>query len=113
MNEFESLGSCSGSDPIALQVLDDSMEPEFPKGCIIVIDPSGVIENDAYVFAKYEGEFIFRQLKIDLDENGAKRYRLVATNGDHPELPLPGVEAIHGRIVQRAGRRRKDRKHYI
>ena len=112
MDPFQNVSSCSNADPFALQVLDDSMEPEFPTGCIIIIDPAGVIENDAYVFAKYQGEYIFRQLKIDIDDNGEKHYRLVATNGDHPELPLPGIEAIHGRIVQRAGRRRKDHKHF-
>ena len=112
MEEFQNIGSCSGSDPFALQVLDDSMEPEFPSGCLIIIDPAGVIENDAFVFAKYEGEYIFRQLKIDLSDE-QKKYSLVATNGDHKELPLPGVEAIQGRIIQRAGKRRKEHKHYI
>ncbi len=112
MEEFQNIGSCSGGDPFALQVLDDSMEPEFPSGCLIIIDPAGVIENDAYVFAKFEGEYIFRQLKIDHSDE-QKKYSLVATNGDHEELPIPGVEAIQGRIIQRAGRRRKEHKHYI
>ena len=112
MEEFQNIGSCSGSDPFALQVLDDSMEPEFPTGCLIIIDPAGVIENDAYVFAKYQGEYIFRQLKVSVTDEG-KKYTLVATNGDHEELEIPGTEAIYGRIIQRAGKRRKEHKHYV
>ena len=29
------LGGCGSSEPFALQVTDNSMEPEFKKGCII------------------------------------------------------------------------------
>ncbi len=99
--------SCSNSDPFALQVLGSSMEPEFPDGCVIVIDPAGVIEDGAYVFAKHNDEYIFRRLAI---RNG--EYWLVAENPAFEDLPIPGIEAIYGRIVQRAGKRRKDRKHY-
>ena len=30
------LSSCSSSEPFALQVIGDSMEPEFPDGCIVL-----------------------------------------------------------------------------
>ena len=57
--------SCSESEPFALQALDDSMEPEFATGCIIIIDPTGLANDGAYVFAKDNaGEYIFRQLRI-------------------------------------------------
>lgn len=99
--------SCSNSDPFALQVLGDSMEPEFPDRCIVIIDPAGVIEDGAYVFAKYNDEWIFRRLRI---ENG--QHRLIAENSDYEIHDIPGIEAIYGRIVQRSGNRRKLNKRY-
>lgn len=108
MADIDEVGSaCGGSDPFALQVLGDSMETEFPDGCIVIIDPSGLIEHEAYVFAKYEGEYIFRQLYIEDGE-----YTLVALNKTYSDLPIPGLEAIYGRIVQRSGTRRSMNKHY-
>ncbi len=107
MEEFQTGSSCSNSDPFALQVLGDSMEPEFPDKCIIIIDPAGVISNGSYVFATHNGEYIFRQLKI---EDG--KYYLVPLNDNYEVIEIPGIEAIHGKIVQRAGKRRADRKHY-
>ncbi len=107
MEEFQTGSSCSNSDPFALQVLGDSMEPEFPDKCIIIIDPAGVISNGSYVFATHNGEYIFRQLKI---EDG--KYYLVPLNENYEVIEIPGIEAIHGKIVQRAGKRRADRKHY-
>lgn len=106
-NELTGGSSCSDSDPFALQVLDDSMEPEFPDRCIIIIDPAGAIEDDTFVFAKYNDEFIFRRLRI---ENG--EYWLIPENSEYEKLYIPGKEAIYGRIIQRAGTRRKDRRHY-
>ena len=59
---LENGGSCAADEPFALQVLGDSMEPEFAHGCIIVIDPAGVIQNGSFVMAEVNGEHIFRQL---------------------------------------------------
>ena len=84
------------------------MEPEFPAGCIVIIDTSASIDNNAYVFAKHDNEYIFRQLKIS-----AGSYSLVALNPDYKTLEISGLEAIHGRIVQRAGARRSLHKHYV
>ena len=39
---------CSYNELHPLQVLDDSMEPEFPKHCIIVIEPAEVCATGAY-----------------------------------------------------------------
>ena len=36
---------CGSSEPYALQVTDNSMEPEFPKDCIVIVDPSGTCKN--------------------------------------------------------------------
>ena len=103
-------GGCGHSEPYALQVVDDSMEPEFQRKCIIVIDPSGHVTDGQYVIAKVENGYIFRQLKI---ENG--KYYLQPLNEvymhEKREIEL---EAIEGVVVQQAGAngRRKARKRY-
>ena len=109
-NMFEE-SSCSGSEPIALQVIDDSMEPEFKRGNIIILDRSGVIEHECYVVAMIENGPIFRQLLI---EEG--RYFIQPLNEAYMhERREISKDAIHARVIQQAGPtgRRKDRKHYL
>ena len=107
IEEFQTGSSCSNADPFALQVLGDSMEPEFPDKCIVIIDPAGVVSNGSYVFATYNDEYIFRRLLI---KEG--KYYLVPENDNYEVLSIPGIESVHGKIIQRAGIRRKDRKRY-
>ncbi|HHB93328.1 MAG TPA: S24 family peptidase [Thioploca sp.] len=97
-----------GREPFALQVLGDSMLPEFKEGHIIIIEPDGVVENGSYVLAIHEKEYIFRQLIID-DEN----YFLKPLNSSYPTLEIPTLEDIKGVITQRAGTRRKEHKKYV
>lgn len=101
--------SCSESEPFALQCIDNSMEPEFPVGCIIIIDPSAAIRDGSYVFAKdNQGEYIFRQIKIEQDT-----YYLVPLNKDYVSIQLEtGLKQIEGIITQRAGKRRTEHKWY-
>lgn len=101
-------GGCAASEPFALRVLGDSMEPEFRDGCIIIIDPAAVIENGSYVLAAHNGEYIFRQWVI---ESG--RYYLKPLNEGYPTLEVDSTEVVKGVIVQRAGTRRKYHKHYV
>lgn len=102
--------SCSGSEPFALQVLDDSMEPEFKKDCIIIVDTSAVVEHECYVMASVENGYIFRQLLI---EDG--RYYIAPLNEAYMhEKREISFDDLEGRIVQQAGAtgKRKDRKRY-
>lgn len=102
--------SCSGSEPFALQVLDDSMEPEFKKGCIIIIDTSAKVEHECYVMALVENGYIFRQLLI---ENG--RYFIAPLNEAYMhEKREVAFEALEGVIVQQASSKgkRSERKRY-
>ncbi len=104
----EHYSSCSEAEPFALQVLGDSMEPEFKSGAIIIVDPAGVVEHGSFVIALQGDEYIFRQLVVKDGQMSLK-----ALNASYPPLPLPGgVDDIKGVVVQQAGRRRKDRKHY-
>ncbi|OOZ14982.1 peptidase [Solemya velum gill symbiont] len=101
-----SLSSCSSSEPFALQVLGDSMEPEFPDKCIIIIEPNDKCSNEAYVMADIEGSRWFRQYM-----NDGKGERLVAVNSEYPDIPLEGLNwKVEGIIVQRNIKR--DIKHY-
>lgn len=101
-------GNCSEAETFALQVIDNSMEPEFDVGCIIIIDPTGVVKDGSYVFAKDLGdEYIFRQLRIE-----DARYYLVPLNADYKSFEISGLDAIEGIITQRAGKRRTYHKWY-
>ncbi len=99
---------CQQSEPFALQVLGDSMEPEFPNGCVVVVEPGQTIENHCFVVAKDDGGLIFRQVFIE-----AGQWQLRALNPAYPAKNITGPEEIRGRVIQRAGRRRRDRKSYL
>ncbi|NIR32562.1 MAG: S24 family peptidase, partial [Gammaproteobacteria bacterium] len=96
------------AEPFALQVLGDSMAPEFEDGTIIIVDPAGIIESGCFVVAHHAEEYIFRRLSI---EKG--RYLLEPLNPAYETAEIGGTEAITGVVVQRAGRRRRHRKHYV
>ncbi len=99
--------SSCGNEPFALQVLGDSMEPEFKNGYVIVIDPEAVVKDGSFVFAVHNEEYIFRQLKIDGD-----KYYLQPLNNKYPVLEIPGLEAVQGVVTQGGGLRRRERKRY-
>ncbi len=97
---------CSLSENYAAQVLGDSMEPEFPDKCVVIIHPTDTCYNGAYVFAEVEGTRWFRQ--YIRDDRGK---RLVALNDTYPEMPLDDLQwKILGVVVQRNIKRSV--KHY-
>jgi len=102
--------SCSGSEPFALQVLDDSMEPEFKKGCIIIIDTSATIRHECYVMALVENGYVFRQLLIEDD----KHFIAPLNEAYMHEKREITIEALEGVIVQQASSKgkRSERKRY-
>ncbi|MFT5112803.1 MAG: DNA polymerase V [Parasphingorhabdus sp.] len=102
------MSSCAGSEPFALQVLGNSMEPEFPDGSIIIVEPGVVVEDGSYVVAHQGEDVILRQLSIQNEF-----WNLIALNTEYPDISISGVKEIRGRVIQRAGKRRKDRKSYI
>ncbi len=104
------LGGCGASEPFVLQVNDDSMEPEFKRECIVVIDPGGIVQHGAYVIALIENGYIFRQLVKE--EN---QYFIQPLNDAYRhEKRKIELSEIKGVIVQQSGARgrRADRKHY-
>ena len=98
---------CASSEPFALRVMGDSMEPEFKDGCIIIIDPAGDAAHGKYVIAEIEGEYIFRQF---VEEN--EKYFLKAVNEGYQAIEISSKSVVRGVITQRAGTRRKYHKHY-
>lgn len=100
---------CSESEPFALQVLGDDMEPEFPNGCIIVGEPNAVVSDGSYVIARHDEEYIFRQLRID-ETSG--QWSLHALKQGLPVLEISGREDVRARVVQSTMGRRKTRKFY-
>jgi len=102
--------SCSGSEPFALQVLDDSMEPEFKKDCIIIVDTSATVKHECHVMALVENGYIFRQLLI---EDG--KYFITPLNEAYAhEKREVEFDALEGVIVQQASSKgkRSERKRY-
>ena len=98
---------CSLSEPYALQVLGNEMEPEFPNQCIGVIRPEDSCTDGMHVFAEVEGVRWFRQYRRD----ATGRETLVALNDLYPEIDLTGLEwQVLGVIIQRNIRRQI--KHY-
>ena len=101
--------TCIEAEPYALRVLDDSMEPEFRRDSIIIIDPTGLVRHGAYVIAEIEGRMVFRQLRAP----PGKGSTLAPLNPVYPSTELDnGLNAIKGVVTQRAGRRRQDHKRY-
>lgn len=100
-------GACTLHEPYALQVLGDSMEPEFPDKCVVVIEPTDHHQAGMYVFAEVEGVRWFRQYTVD--EQGVES--LVALNDRYPSIDLTGLQwKVLGVIIQRNIRRKV--KHY-
>lgn len=103
----DAASGCASSEPFALQVLGDSMEPEFPDQCIVIIEPSEQRIPNAYVFVEVEGVRWFRQYARD---SGGVEW-LIALNDLYPPIELTGLDwKVLGLITQRNVRRKV--KHY-
>jgi len=90
-----------------MQVLGDSMEPEFPDQCIVIVEQAERCSHGMYVLVEVEGERWFRQYRVD--KQG--REGLIALDRRYPEIDLTGrAWKVMGVIIQRNIRRRV--KHY-
>ena len=72
------------------------MEPEFPKDCIVIVDPSGSCLDGQYIFVEYDGVRWFRKFKTIDGEN-----YLLALNSEYPEIKLDNSYDVIGIIVQK------------
>ena len=101
------ISGCAEAEPYALRVIGDSMAPEFLDGHIVIVDPAMAVQSGAYVIIDYAGDTTLRQYVIEAD-----RKYLRPLNANFPSIELVGEYRVRGVVVQRAGRRRKDHKHY-
>ena len=96
-NKIDDIHSdCGASEPYALQVTDDSMEPEFSNNCIVIIDPVGQCHHGQFVFVEYEGVRWFRKYV----EDGEKKY-LLPLNQTYPSILLDNSFDIIGIVIQK------------
>ncbi|MDJ0957763.1 MAG: S24 family peptidase [Arenicellales bacterium] len=100
--------ACSGSEPYALRVLGDSMEPEFKEGEVIVIEPQLTAEEGAYVVALHDNDFLFRQLSREND-----RWYLKPLNSRYPTIELHNKDSIKGRIISKSSGKGRQTKSYL
>lgn len=102
------LGHCSDSEPYALMVLGDSMQPEFMHGEIIVIEPTGLAQDGSFVIADANDELIFRQLV-----KHPEGWMLKPVNPLYPNIPIENLDPVKGVIVlKKVPGKRKEAKHY-
>lgn len=101
--------SCStNSEPYVLQNIGDMMSPEFSENCIIIIDPSMPIHNEAFVIVDFNDELYFRQY---IEENGNKLLRCL--NSAYTDILLDNNFEFRGCIVQQKQRNQKSLHYYL
>lgn len=107
----DEFGACASKAPFALQVLGDSMEPEFKDGTVIIVDPGIPLHHNAYVVIDYQGETTLRQFIVRED-----KHYLVALNDNYPEVIIKEDYNIRGIVSQQARSRKlgiKKAIHYL
>ena len=103
------LGAGASTEPFALMVLGDSMEPEFLEGEVILIEAEGLATDGSFVLAQLDGEWIFRQLA-----KHAGGWRLQALNLAYPAADISSLDPVKGVIIQKSKPgRRKATKRYV
>ena len=98
----------TNSEPYALQNIGDMMSPEFSESCIIIIDPSMPIHNEAYVIVDFEDELYFRQY---IEEDNKKILRCL--NSGYKDIELGNIFKVRGCVVQQKQRKQKSLHYYL
>ena len=98
----------TNSEPYALQNIGDMMSPEFTENCIIIIDPSMPIHNNAFVIIDFENDLYFRQY-IELDNKKLLR----CINSKYEDIVLNNNFEVRGCIVQQKQRKKKSLHYYL
>ena len=109
--DFKSLyqATCAtNSEPYALQNIGDMMSPEFSENCIIIIDPSMPIHNEAFAIVDFEDELYFRQY---IEVEGRKILRCLNTK--YEDIELGDIFEVRGCIVQQKQRKQKSLHYYL
>ena len=100
------ISACSSLEPFALQVTDESMAPEFPPQCIIVVDPNGKAIAGSFAIVRLASGFTLGML-----QNQGEHWFLTQPTSVKA-TPLPdGLRCIYGVVSQCIVRGEKPR-HY-
>ncbi|MHB8370637.1 MAG: LexA family protein [Leptospirales bacterium] len=93
--------SKGGPHSFALRVKGDSMEPDYPDGSIVIVDPDREPRHNADVVVRLNGEMeaTFKRLKIY-----GSRWYLHPLNDRYPPLPLEGKDFTICGVVVWVGR---------
>jgi SOS-response transcriptional repressor LexA len=104
VEEWDTPSEPMTSNSFSLRVEGDSMEPEFPNGCVIFVDPQTQPLNGDYVVVTLDDTHhaTFKQLVLD----GAQRY-LKPLNPRYPIIPITSEARVCGvvREMRKAFRR--------
>jgi len=86
-----------GKNAYALRVQGDSMEPVFPNGSIVIVDPAGEPRHGSYVIVRLDDaeQATFKQLVID----GGIRY-LKPLNPRYPVMEIRERATVCGVVRQ-------------
>ena len=92
----------TNSEPYVLQNIGDMMSPKLSENCIIIIDPSMPIHNEAYVIVDFEDELYFRQY---IEEDNKKILRCI--NTEYDDIELSKIFEVRGCIIHQKQRKQK------
>lgn len=79
----------------ALKVQGDSMQPKFPSGCILIVEPEEDYHAGSYVIVRQKGDVTFKQLIQD-----GSKFFLKPLNPNYPIMELDESAEICG-VVKR------------
>lgn len=88
-------------DAFAVTVVGDLMEPDYPDGCLLVVDPALEPKNKDMVIAELNGSRVFRQLVID----GGRSF-LKPLNSRYPIEAVDHSPTVYGVVVEALIRKR-------
>lgn len=94
-------------EPFALQVLGESMLPEFEDGAIIIVDQQAPCAHGAYAVIEFKGETSFGQF---IEEDDKTYLRPLNEAHRHEEWLLDSDYKLRGVVIQKYFKRK--RKHY-
>lgn len=98
--------TCTEAEPFALRVTDDSMAPEFPRGCVVVVDPTVPPAEGRFFVARTATGLALRRLRAQGDG-----WCLEALAEGCEPLAVRRADLLGG-VTQRAGRRRRELRRY-
>ena len=97
------LNQCDNTPELfVLQVLGDSMLPEFQEGDIIIVDPGLNSKHEKFVVMECQGEYSFSQYIVKNDEA-----YLTPLHPDHPTEKVTKDHKLKGVVVQKKRRKQK------